>query len=208
MAIARAIVVFSNNRYSDSELNVKANTIVTNLIEIPIFLPLQTVAAEIKTINESFGSLLVKMDDGNKQVTIEKKRVRTSLEFILGSTALKVQDISGGDELIICSAGFEVKRKSAPIGKLDCPKNVEAKPGLSRGSLIVSWNVVPNTAIYELKYTLAPSTPSSVWLQASNTKSKMTIDNLTRGLAYAIQVTAAGSDPARVWSDEIISYVM
>jgi len=59
-----------------------------------------------------------------------------------------------------------------------------------------------------VQYTETPSTDNSKWSHTSNTKRKIIIDGLVRGKAYTIQVAAAGSDPGRVWSDEIISYVM
>ncbi|HZK72085.1 MAG TPA: hypothetical protein VFD03_11325, partial [Clostridia bacterium] len=77
-------------------------------------------------------------------MTIEKNTVRIDLEGILGSTALRVQELSNGDELLIVGAGFEVKRKPSPVGLLQRPANVVANPGPRRGSLEISWDVVPN----------------------------------------------------------------
>ena len=101
-----------------------------------------------------------------------------------------------------------MKRKPAPVGLLERPADVTANPGPRRGSLEISWNVVPNAYLYEMQYTEAPSTDDSKWIHTSNTKRKVVIDGLIRGKAYSIKVAAAGSDPGRVWSDEIISYVM
>jgi len=95
---------------------------------------------------------------------------RGILEDLLSGTAIKVQDLSNGDEKLILSAGFEVKRKPAPVGLLERPENVIAKAGPTRGSLEVSWNVVPNAYLYEVQYTEAPATVDSKWLHTSNTK--------------------------------------
>jgi hypothetical protein len=206
--MVKVIVDYSTNRYSDRELNLKATTISGNLTENPSFPTLAQTAAAIKAQNDIFGGLLARMPEGNKQLTLEKNQARAWLESMLGATATKVQDLSGGEELLILSTGFDVKRKAAPIGLLGMPANVTAKAGATRGSLEISWDVVPNAYIYELQYTEAPSTETSVWQRTSNTKHKITIENLVRGKAYAIRVAAAGSDPRRVWSDEIISYVM
>lgn len=208
MVKVKVIVDYSSNRYSDQDLSVKAITIGDDLTDNPSFPTLAEAATAIKAKNASFMSLLSKMAEGNKQVTIEKNKVRGELEDLLGSTALKVQDISMGDEQLILSAGFDVKRKPAPVGLLDRPANVKANPGPTRGSLEISWDVVPNAYIYEIQYTEAPITADSVWIRISITKHKLIIEGLVRGRAYAIQVAAAGSDPRRVWSDEIISYVM
>ena len=51
-------------------------------------------------------------------------------------------------------------------------------------------------------------TDKSVRQRTSTTKHKIVVDGLIRGQAYSIQVAGAGSDPGRVWSDAIISYVM
>jgi len=208
MAKVKVIVDYSNNRYSDSELNVKAGSISTNLATIPAFQTLVPISVIIKTLNDEFGVWLAKMPDGNKQTTLAKNQSRLALEKILGTSALKVEDICAGDEILILSAGFDVKRKATSIGVLDMPGNVTAKAGATRGSLEINWNVVSNAYIYELQYTEAPSTENSKWIRTSNTKHKVVIENLVRGQAYCIQVAAAASDPRRVWSDEIISYVM
>lgn len=208
MVKSKVIVDYSPNRYSDSELNVKAGTIGTDLTDNPAFPTLKETGAAIKTLNDTFGGLLIQMADGNKQLTLQKNETRANLEKLLGSTALKVQDISGGDEQLILSAGFDVKRKPVPVGLLDCPEKLKAIPGPTRGSLEISWDVVPNAYIYEIEYTEAPTTADSKWLRVSNTKHKIVIDSLVRGQAYAIRVAGAGTDPRRVWSDEIISYVM
>jgi hypothetical protein len=208
MAKSKVIVDFSSNRYSDNELYVKCVSIAASLTANPNYPTMTETVVQIKTKNDHFGGLLAKMQEGNKQVTVEKNTVRVELETLMGTTASKVQEISGGDELLILNAGFDVKRKAAPVGVLEMPANVTAKAGATRGSLEINWNVVPNAYIYELQYTEAPSTDSSVWQHVSNTKHKVVIENLIRGKAYCIKVAGAGSDPRRVWSDEIISYVM
>ena len=208
MAKSKVIVDYSANRYSDLEIKNRAETISENLLNNPAFQSLNQMANSVRAQAADFGSWIMKMPEGNKQVTLFKNQSRNILEDLLSGTAIKVQDLSNGDEKLILSAGFEVKRKPTPVGLLERPENVIAKAGPTRGSLEVSWNVVPNAYLYEVQYTEAPSTEDSKWLHTSNTKRKIVLDSLTRGKAYSIQVAAAGSDPGRVWSDAIISYVM
>ena len=208
MLKAKVIVDFSANRYSDLELKNIAETIGEDLLNSRTFQSLNEMGNAIKSQAADFGSWLIKMPEGNKQLTLSKNQSRSLLENLLSTAAIKVQDLSNGDEKLILSAGFEVKRKRAPVGLLARPENVIAKAGPTRGSLEISWNVVPNAYLYEVQYTEAPATVDSKWSHSSNTKHKIVIDGLTRGKAYIIQVAAAGTDPGRVWSDEIISYVM
>jgi len=208
MAKAKVIVDYSTNRYSDSDLTKRASGIISGLTDNPKFQELAEVVPVIKTKNDYFESLLIKMLDGGKTVTIEKNTVRIDLEGILGSTALRVQELSNGDELLIVGAGFEVKRKPSPVGLLQRPANVVANPGPRRGSLEISWDVVPNAYMYEIEIVEHPETDKSVRQRTSNTKHKIVADGLIRGQAYSIEVAGAGSDPGRVWSDAIISFVM
>ena len=208
MSKAKVIVDFSTNRYSDLELKNKSDNIVICLTENPKFVTLAPKATLIKAQVDDFGSYLARMAQGNKQLTNEKNQSRSGLEDVLGSTALQVQDLSNGDENFIISAGFDVKRKPTPVGLLERPANVVANPGPRRGSLEISWDVVPNARLYELEIIEYPLTDKSVRQRTSNTKHKIIIDGLIRGQAYSIEVAGAGSDPGRVWSDAIISYVM
>jgi len=208
MAKTKVILDYSTNRYTDSEFGVKTSTIATSLAGNPNFESLKDKAAEIKTQGDTYRGWLDRMPEGSKQVTLAKNESRKLLEDTLNDTGIKIQDLSGGDEKLILSTGFDVRRKPAPVGLLERPVNVTAKAGPRRGSLEISWDVVPNAYMYEIEYADAPSTEDSKWIHTSNTKRKIVIDGLTRGKAYVIRVAAAGSDPGRVWSDEIISYVM
>ena len=195
MAKAKVIVDFSTNRYSDLELKNKSDNIVICLTENQKFAPLEAKATQIKAQVDDFGSLLARMAQGNKQLTNDKNHSRTGLEELLGSTALQVQELSNGDENFIISAGFDVKRKPTPVGLLERPANVVANPGPRRGSLEISWDVVPNARLYELEIIESPVTDKSVPQRLSTTKHKMIVDGLIRGQAYSIAVAGAGSDP-------------
>jgi len=208
MAKTKVILDYSTNRYTDSEFGVKTSTIATSLADNPNFESLKDRAAEIKAQGDTYRGWLDRMQEGSKQVTLAKNESRKLLEETLNDTGIKIQDLSGGDEKLILSTGFDVRRKPTPVGELERIEKVVAKAGSSRGTLEISWDVVPNAYMYEIEYTEAPSADNSKWLRVSTTKRKIVINELTRGKAYAIRVAAAGSDPGRVWSDEIISYVM
>ena len=208
MPIAKVITDFSQNRHTDDGVSRKASTIELALTDNPRFPTLVSEVQAIKSTNENFISLLNRMEDGNKQTTLEKNMARKDLEAILSSVGLKVQNICLGDELAILSAGYDVRKKASPVGILPAPENFKVVAGAAKGSLYATWNVVLNAYIYELEYTLTPVTPTSVWSRISTTKHYATTNNLSRGLAYALRVTAAGAHPDRLWSDEIISYVM
>jgi hypothetical protein len=205
MTIARVSVDHSTHNYSDKDLSVKAKTISDNLTEIPIFLTLAETAALIKAKKIVFDDFLSKMPGGNKQITVLKNNARLDLESVLKSGALKVQDISGGDEAIILSSGYDITRKGTPVGILDQVVNLQIKLGKLSGSLEISWDVVDHAYSYEIQYTKNPKTDDSVYKIVTSTKRKILLENLIPGQTYSVKVAAVGSDPKRVWSVEIIS---
>lgn len=208
MTKAKVIIDFSPNCYTDLNLSQKATIIARCLLDNPNYHTLAEVALEIQAKKDVFFALLSQKHVSNKRQTVEKKIARAELESILSSTGGKVQTLSGDNELLIINAGYDVKRKGTPIGMLAMPANLTANPSAAHGSLDIKWDVVPHASLYELLYTFAPSTPESAWIHMTSTRHKLIIPNLIRGQAYAIKVTAVGTDPRRVWSDEIISYVV
>jgi len=205
MSKAKVTSGFSTNNYSDSDLHVKAGTIVDKLSVSRPFNSLADLVTEIRTQNDLFGEYLKRTQAGDRQVTVEKNNARFGLEGLLGKGALRVQDISGGDEALILSSGYEINQKKTAAGELDMPITVIVKQGVTSGSLDITWEVVPHAYSYEVRYTASPKTAGSVYLTQTTTKHKITIENLTPGTTYCIQVAGVGADPKRVWSVEVIS---
>jgi hypothetical protein len=205
MSKAKVTSGFSTNNYSDSDLHVKAGTIVDKLSVSRPFNSLADLVTEIRTQNDLFGEYLKRTQAGDRQVTVEKNNARIGLEGLLGKGALRVQDISGGDEALILSSGYEINQKKTAAGELDMPVTVIVKQGVTTGSLDITWEVVPHAYSYEVRYTASPKTASSVYMTQTTTKHKITIENLTPGTTYCIQVAGVGADPKRVWSVEVIS---
>ncbi len=205
MAKIKVSVDFSMHNYSDKELAIQGQTVSENLTDNLNFPTLKETATAIKTASDILYGYLANMATGNKQLTAEKNVARLNLENLLGATALKVQDISGGDEVKILSSGFEINRKPAPVGELDQVMNVKVKLGKTSGSLDISWDVVNHAYSYEIRFIKNPKTDTSVYTSVTCTKHKVTIENLSPGQTYIIQVAGVGSNPKRVWSVEVIS---
>jgi hypothetical protein len=199
---------FSSNKFSDKELSVRVDSIVVNMTGNALFPTPMPSLTSIKESNTRFAAALVKMEDGNKQDTANKRKSREELEGLMGQLALYVQSVSGGDEAIILRSGFDTNKKPAPVGQLDKPGNLKAKPDENKGSLIISWDPVDHANFYEFKYTEAPSSDTSMWNLLTTTKHRMQVGGLTSGKQYTFKVAGASADSSRIWSDEITSYVL
>jgi hypothetical protein len=203
--MAKPSINFSTNNYTDTELNVKAKTIVEGIRSTPALSALITQATEIENENTIYGNFLAQTESGDRQIIAEKNAARKALEKLLNNTGLRVQEISGGDEIIIISSGYDLTKKAAPVGELSQPINVQVKAGSTIGTLDVSWDVVPNAHSYEIRYTASPKTTTSVFSFTTSTKRKITIENLISGQTYIVQVAGVGANSKRVWSVEVVS---
>jgi hypothetical protein len=199
---------FSNGKYSDAGLSSKANYIVDQMTDNPAFATPTPPLKDVTDANNEYISALGKVEYGSKADTVIKNNLRAALIVLLKLLADYVQTTSNGDEAIILSSGFDVNKKPATVGELDKPTGFSVKPGNNKGSMMMSCYAVNNANFYEFEYMELPVTPNSVWIQKTTTKSKLMIDGLISGKQYNFRVTAAGSDPSRVWSDEISSYVL
>jgi hypothetical protein len=198
----------STSKYADSELTVKTGHIVEKLTDNLNFKDPDPALAIITAANNAFLASIAKAQNGTKEDTVIKNNCRAALETLLKSEADYVQRVSNGDEAIILSSGFDVNRKQGTIGQLDKPTNLTLKPGSNRGTLLFSCDVVANASFYVIEYTEGPVTADSVWIQTTTTKHKLLIEGLTSGKQYFFRVAGGGSDPSRVWSDIVSSYVL
>jgi hypothetical protein len=199
---------FSSNNYPDKDLFVKVNTIVESLTDNSTYTTLAPDVIILKTKNDLLGGFLSRMATGNKQITAEKNVARKDLEDYLHVIGTRVQDISAGDEVLILSSGFDLRRKPAPVGMLDMPAKVTVTPGKQSATLNVTWEVVDKAYNYVLRYTIGPVTENSIWKENHTSKHNLLLDSLPLGEPISIQVAGLGSDPRIVWSAVVVAYCM
>ena len=199
---------FSSGKYSDSDLHIKTNQILNKATGNTSIPQLSDLLVKITAKNAAYLDSLNNLQRGKPETTLLKDNLRAELEQLLKQLAELVQANCDGDETVILSYGLEVSKKPATIGVLAKPTGLTVKPGENKGSLLVRFEVVDNAGFYEIDYTETPVSANSVWKKQTTTRHKQLIEDLTSGKEYAIRVAAAGSNPARIWSDIITSFVL
>ena len=137
-----------------------------------------------------------------------KNQKRKTLEDLLQDLAVYVNQTANGNEAMLISSGFDLAKKSEPIGPLPAPENLKITPGKSKGSLQLSCASVSGAKSYGFEYRLINSESENGWVRVDSTKRKVLLTDLSRGKQYAFRVLAIGTNPQRNWSDEINSFVM
>jgi len=199
---------FSSSKFTDSALSLKASYIVLKMTDNVSYVTPNPALAAVTTANNNYIAAMNKVVGGSKEDTVIKNDLRVELEQLLKQLSDYVQQTSGGDTAIILSSGFDVNKKPSSIGALDKATGLVVTMGNNKGSVVVSCDVVEYADFYEVNYTKAPATSSSLWISKTGTKRKQTVDGLTSGDQLVFRMAGAGSDPSRVWSDEITTFVV
>ena len=208
MGDAKVSTNFSTSKYTDAGISTKATFIVEKMTGNTAFVTPTPSLTEVTTANTKYIAALGTVEYGSKEDTVIKNNLRAALTVLLKDLADYVQTTSDGDEAIILSSGFDVNKKPGTVGVLDKPTNFVINPGKNKGSVNASCDKVELAKFYEVEFTETPVTASSIWRQRSSTKSKTDLDGFTSGVEYAFRMCGAGSNPTRVWSEIIITYVL
>jgi hypothetical protein len=206
MATNRVRISFKN--YKDAELEQKAQHIVQSLTGNSNFSTPNPSLADVQTAINKYGDALSKAVDGSKQDTAVKNQARADLESLLHDLGLYVQLTGKDDPSIILSSGFDISKTPSPVGILPKPNGFSVSPSASKGSIDLSTNAINGAKTYQYEYTDAPISAASIWHVVTNTSTAVTINNLQSGKEYAFRVAGVGSDPTRVYSDVVTSFVL
>ncbi len=113
-----------------------------------------------------------------------------------------VQNVSGGDQTKIESAGMSVRDDGSPVGTPAQVMNLVLTEGDFEGTLDAAWDKVRGASSYEIQTSPDPITSTSWAFKQSASKSSATVAGLTSGAKLWVRVRAigAGNTPGP-WSD-------
>jgi hypothetical protein len=199
---------FSYKKYRDIDMQLVANHIKDSMTDNENFPNPVPALTALEEAIENFSDAFLKIAMGGKVDTLIKNKRRKELENILKELATYVQLTSQGNLAVILSSGFDTHKKAAPVGILPRPESFSLKMGVNKGSVDLSCRVVDRALFYVFEYCAAPADATSVWIQITSTRRKITIENLQSGKEYCFRVAAGRTHPRRVWSNVLTSYVV
>jgi hypothetical protein len=124
----------------------------------------------LASISTQATTLETAFQDGINGGKIQKATVRAERKKMLAMMSLLtayVQNASGGDEIKIRSANFDVKKTPSKPGILNPPQNVRASYGQHPGEILVRWDAVPKKRFYRVQKSSDPFTADS-WTDLPN----------------------------------------
>ena len=199
---------FSPNKFKDAPLSIMATQVQEKMTNNPHFPASNPDLEKMIEANTDYLKSLSKVKNGSKVDTVIKKKLRKALEVSLRKLAAYVQAMSGGDEAIIFSSGFDIKKTPSTIGPLEKPTGVKVIMGVDKGSVVVSCDRIHHARMYFVRYTTFPVAPNCVWMFEAGTKRKILIKKLTGGSKMVFCIAASCTDSTLNWSDEITTYIL
>lgn len=164
---------------------------------IPSLPVLQTAIDALKDANARVSAERGRSDFLAKQVALAE------LQRQMKRLAAYVSLVADGDEVIILSSGFGVRKKASPVVKLNIPQRLISRLTRTSGRVEMDWEVIPGAKLYHVYMSLT-NAPFSWKLVGTTTKSRFGKDDLTSGTFYWFAISAIGtagesslSDPLR-----------
>lgn len=187
---------------TDAELIVDSGRIISSMTGNASYpTPVPTLAV-VGTARGNFQTALNALD-GSAAATATKDQTREVLVGLLRDLALYVQQACAGDQIILLGSGYSAQKERQPAGQLAAPENLRLRRPELSGQLKARCNPVDNAASYQWRY--ATSAAPANWTMADpTTGANVTLENLTPGTVYIVQVRAIGSKGPSDWSDQAV----
>lgn len=157
--------------------------------------PVPTVA-ELAAGRTDLENAMVAAAGGDHDRIVERNKAERALDTLLVRLSLYVSNVAQGDEVIILSSGFEVRRPSEPIGQPGVPENLRAEMGAQPGSTDLRWTPVRGAYIYQVEMTTTDPSNAADWkLVDECSTASYTVEGLTPATYHWFRVRAIGAYP-------------
>ena len=194
-------------RYTDSNLLVVAQAILTAMTGNPFFASPPSLAILQTAIND-YATALSAAQEGGKTNVATKNAKKDALIVLLVNLGNYVAFTAAGDVVAMTSSGIPLSKTREPYPPLETPVITKLEDGVNSGEIRVFIKAMKAARSYLYQYTQDPLSESSEWLSQSSTLSKVVISGLEIGKKYWFRVIAYGNNEQEVYSDAVLSRVI
>jgi hypothetical protein len=145
--------------------------------------------------------------NGGRVEIAKKNEARKEVEKLLKTAAAYVAMVAGDNISIILESGFEAKKAREARPTIGAPENIQVESGMNTGEMVLSVDTVKDAKTYHFEYTADPLSDTSTWITALGTRSTYEFAGLKPGQKYWFRVAAVGVGGAKVYSNEVASFV-
>ena len=183
----------------DTGLDNFAQTIINELTGNAAYPTPPVTLANLQTARNDFTTKIAASNVGGAFATAAKNNSRNVLLGLLRKVAGYVQINCNDDMATLVSSGFQAMSTNRASAPLDQPQDINVNNG-NTGELIASVKPLANSSMYEAR----AKADGADWLPSafSGDSRRITIDGLTPGTMYTVEVRALGGQTGQSpWSD-------
>lgn len=186
-----------------ADLVSKSSTIEQNMDGNVNFPSPEPALADVTAKRVELDTLISKASVGDRVAIADRNVAYNELAAMLRKLAKYVSLTADGNEGIILSSGFGVRKQSEPQPQVTRPMDFNVQRAQRQGEVILSWKTVQGGMSYLVDMTTTdPSLPTTVWTQiAVTTRGKHKAENLTAGTYYWFRVSAVGRKNVSAYSN-------
>lgn len=163
---------------------------------------LATLANAASALEAAYNAAQAARANAKEQTSIMNQKV-SMLESLVMQEASYVQSVSCGDKATIESSGFSVRTDPARIGQLEAPTHLKVLPGLSDGTVNISWKKVRGARAYNIERA-TDSQHGLEWANVfSSSKTRAIVNSMSSGQRYWFRVAAIGAAGQGAWSHAV-----
>lgn len=191
----RLIYLGAFTKLPQGELPTYAQNVVGLMTTDPQFAPLSNAVAELKNRTDAFAKALLDNVNGGRLLTLAKNKCKVALIDQLSEVAMLVDLQAKGDESVILSAGFDVRRPATVYTSLDAPLVLDIVNEIVRGRATVTLGKVDGANVYGIeKRIVEPAQPEGVWLNGEYSSAcKFQFNGLESGKTYQFRFRSIGN---------------
>lgn len=202
--MTRIKIITSFGKYSDAELEQKAELIVDSMTGNANFTNPMPLIADLKAATTAFDTAIIKAKEGGKTEHLNREIKRHELIAMLEKLALYVQIEADGIDAVLASSGFTLSKQRQPVGILPKPQNF-AVHAENVGIIKLSLKTIQGAKSYQYEYR---KKGEKAWEVIVFTKATLLLTELESGQQYEFRVAAIGTVLQRIYSDVLSSYVL
>lgn len=195
-------------RYSDENLVVLAKTVIEAMTNNANFDTPEPDLVDVEDVLRDYTEkLAAARKRGSPHDTAVKNQAREEVERVLVELAFYVNKVSQGNLPMMLSSGFEVSKYRSSVLSPDVVRGLILTDGRQQGQMVLSFDKLPNTRLYEYRYTIDKDELGDIdWGQevlATSSSRNNLIEPVIPGQVYHVSVRAINTRGTGDWSNPI-----
>ena len=192
---------------TDNDLLSRLNAVHDKMLNNPAYPSPPVDMPGFKAAIDAYTAAVAAGLEGGKATTIERDKRRLDATLMFRLLGHYVEMTCKNDMTTFVSSGFLLSTtgQKTPAQPVSIPLIISLDQG-STGQLLVSVRPVANARSYDVRYAPDPAAGAAInWsmVTATSTKPAIPINNLAKGVNYAVQVRAFGKLGFSEWSSAV-----